>query len=465
MNRMDRRTFIKAAGGAVAGSLFFGSCGAAPAIGHNVKKTLSFWAFADTRVTWQKFAFELYKKERNPDFDINWLILPYAQMHDQVLVTSQAGTGGPDIADIEISQFARYIKGDIIFADLTDQIQQRGILQNVYTPSATDPWSWNGRIYGIGNELNTVMLSYRYDIWEKAKVKLPILTWDDFVEEAKRYHQDTGKYLIDFPFNDWGSWWIMVLQQKRGFFNDQGKPILNDPVNVQTLQFQKQAVKDKWATVRALGQSYYTALTTGDVSSLIGPSWNFSGGIQENAPATKGKWHLQPLPTWTTGGSRTATQGGTGVTVLKTGSSVEEAMDFVLYEHSNSQALLHDFAVRQIWPTYKPAFSDPILSGPLPFFDNQHVGDLMKELSPEINKWYNSPYWPETTDACTTYGITPAIQQGNVSAQQAMDEAQRRTMDTINFETAFFTHAFCNRPFPYPLDVTLECFYTSAWQP
>ncbi|HEY4382881.1 MAG TPA: substrate-binding domain-containing protein [Ktedonobacteraceae bacterium] len=246
MNKVDRRTFLKAAGGVAAGSFFFGGCGEAPAFNRGVKKTLSFWAFSDTRIKWQQHAFELYKKERNPDFEIEWLILPYNQMHDQVLVTSQAGTGGPDIADIEISQFARYIKGDVIFADLTPMLQEKGILDNVYRPSATDPWSWKGRVYGIGNELNTVLLSYRWDVWEKAKVQTPINTWDQFVEEAKRFHQDTGHYLIDFPYDDWASWWIMALQQHRGFFNAQGQPILNDPINVQTLQFQQQAIKDGW---------------------------------------------------------------------------------------------------------------------------------------------------------------------------------------------------------------------------
>jgi arabinosaccharide transport system substrate-binding protein len=440
MNKMDRRTFIKATGGVAAGSLFFGACGEAPAFNRGVKKTLNFWAFSDTRIDWQKYAFELYKKERHPDFEMNWSIFPYAQMHDKLLVTSQAGSGGPDIADVEISQFARFIKGDIIFVDLTQPLQQRGIMDSFYRASATNPWSWQGRIYGIGNELNTVLLSYRWDVWEKAKIQTPITTWDQFVEEGKRFHKDTGNYLTDFPFDDWASWWIMAQQQHRGFFNAQGQPILNDPTNVQILQFQKQGIKDGWATVRppsASSQSYYASLSDGTVTSLIGPSWNFSGFIQQNIPQTKGKWRLQALPAWPTpDGSRTATHGGTGVSVLKTGQSPEEALDFVLYEHTNVEALLHDFAVRQVWPTYIPAFADARLSAPLDFFDNQSVGGLIKELSPQINQWYNSPYWPETTSACTTFAITPAIQTSTVSAQQALDMAQNQTQSIINFETA-----------------------------
>jgi arabinosaccharide transport system substrate-binding protein len=438
MTAMNRRTFLKQAAvtGALAlgGSTFVSAC-EGPFVNTGAKKTLNFWAFADTRLIWQKKAWELYKQQKHPDFEISWLVLPYQQMHDQVLITAQAGSGGPDIADIEISQFSRYIKGDVIFVDLMPKLAQMGGLDNFYHPSATDPWSWQNKIYGIGNELNTCLMSYRWDVWQKARVKTPITSWDEFAQEAVRFHHDTGHYLIDFPFNDWGSWWMMTLQQKGGFFAPDGQPTLTSPQAINTLSYHKKAINDGWAIVRALGPAYNALLSSGTVASLLGPSWQFSGFTQQNLPDTKGKWHLQPLPVWTPGGSRTATWGGTGVSVLKTSSSVDEAIDFVLFEHTNPQALLADFDARQVWPTYKPALQDSRLSEPLAFFDNQRVGDMIKEVSPEINKWYNSPFWSETTDACIRLGITPVLQQG-ASPESAMNNAQSQAKSIINFETA-----------------------------
>lgn len=440
MQPMGRRTFLKTAGTIAAGASLTGitgilATGCAPAVNTGVKKKLQFWAFSDTRTAWQMKAFDIYKQQKNPDFDIDWLILPYGQMHDKILVTSQAGSGGPDIADIEISQFSRFIKGNVIFADLGPKLQSMGALDNLFHPSATDPWTWQGKIYGMGNELNACLLSYRHDLWDKAGVKTPITTWDEFAQEAARYHQDTGKYLIDFPYADWSSWWMMTLQQQGGFFGSNGLPTLTSDASVKTLQYQQQALQS-WARVRPDGQAYYTALAAGDITSLIGPSWDFSGSIQQNAPDTKGKWHLQPMPAWTAGSSRTATWGGTGVSVLKTSSSVDEAIDFVTFEHTTPEALLNDFHIRQVWPTFKPALADPVLSQALAFFDNQHVGDFIKEVSPEINKWYNSPYWPEVTDAMVRTCITPAVQNPKLGASDALNAAQNESMRIINFETA-----------------------------
>src|SRR5581483_8799579 len=183
-------------------------------------------------------------------------------------------------------------------------------------------------------------------------------------------------------------------------------------------------------------QSYNVALAQGQIATLLGPSWNFSGFVQQNIPQTKGKWHLQPMPRWTADGSRTATWGGTGVSVLKISPYVEEAIDFVTFEHTTPEALLNDFQIRQVWPTYKPAFNSPLLNQPLPFFDNQKVGDLIKEVSPEIPKWYNSPYWPETTDALTRLGVTNCLLNPDVTPEQALNDAQNQAKKIIGFETA-----------------------------
>jgi len=434
MQQMTRREFLKKTAAAAAGTAFLGGC--APAYNRGAKPTLNFWAFTETRIAWQRKAWELYKQRQKPDFELNFIVFPYNQMHDKIMIVSQAGSGGPDIADIEISQFSRYIKGDVIFVDMTPKLQEMGALDKFYRPSATDPWSWQGKVYGLGNELNTCLLSYRWDIWEKAGIKTPIETWEEFVEIGKKFHRDTGKYLIDVEFTGWGQWWMLTLQQGGGFFGPDGLPTLNSKEGVKTLSFWQQSLKDGWTTYRPAGPAYNTALFNGDITSLLGPSWNFSGFIQQALPNTKGKWHLQPFPRWTEGGSRTATSGGTGVCVLRTSPYIEEALDFVIWEHTTTEAVMFDFEERQVWPTWRPAFEDPRLTEPIEFFDNQRVGELIEEVSPEINKWYNSPFWPETTDACVRKGITPALQNLRMSPKQALDNAQQEALNIIEFETA-----------------------------
>src|SRR5436305_1566740 len=127
MQSISRRTFLKAAGGvAASGGLLLSGCGGgveAPAFNKGVKKQLSFWTYSTRRLKWQQKAWQLYKQQKKPDFDLHFLVLPTQQMTDKILITSQAGSGGPDIADINLNDFGRFIKGDIIFADMTPKLQ------------------------------------------------------------------------------------------------------------------------------------------------------------------------------------------------------------------------------------------------------------------------------------------------------------------------------------------------------
>lgn len=436
MPTLTRRGFMKAgAAGILAGS-GLSACAPGSRKRVNGKPVLNFWTWdRNGRGPWQQNAWRLYKKKHNPDFEIEWLFLPFQQMHDKILIAAEAGSGGPDISDIEISTFGRFIRGQPIFVDMTSALQKSQALSKLYRPSASDPWSYQGKVYGLGNELNTCLMCYRWDVYEKAGVKTPIETWDQFADEARRYHKDTGKYLMDVEYLDWGEWWQLTLQQGGGFFNKAGHPTIDSPEGVRTLNYRLAALRDGWSFLRSSesgSPQQFTALGAGQVATIIGPPWYFAGNTQNYIPDTKGKWRLQGFPRWESGGSRTATYGGTGMCVLKSCPLPDEAVDFVIWAHTNVDSVLFDYHNRQTFPTYKPAYQDAALKEPVAFFDKQHVGELIDEISPEINTWYNSPYWPNAVDTTVREGITPALSK-HVPPKQALHKTQQDTLNIIDF--------------------------------
>lgn len=440
MPRLTRRGLLKAGAAGMLGASGLGmsSCGSSGRKTINGKPVLSFWTWARTsRGVWQENAWRLYKKDHDPDFEIEWLYLPFQQMHDKILVAAEAGSGGPDISDIEISTFGRFIRGDSIFVDLTPELKRRKVLDTLYRPSATDPWTYQGKVYGLGNELNTCLMCYRSDIYEKAGISTPITTWDHFAEEASRYHKDTGKYLMDVEYLDWGEWWQMTLQQGGGFFDKAGKPAINSAEGARTLDYRRKSLKEGWSFLRSSetgSPQQFTALGAGQVATIFGPSWYFSTDLQSYIPDTKGKWHLQALPRWDADSSDTATHGGTGVCVLKSCPYPDDAIDFVIWAHTNIDSVMSDYNNRQTFPTYRPAYQNSALKEPVPFFDNQRVGELINKVSPDINSWYNSPFWPNATDITLREAITPALSK-DVDPRKALSTAQKDTVDTIDFSS------------------------------
>lgn len=450
-----RRQFLRRAAGAAAiaavAPLALAACGgnaAAPA-DKQARPTLEMWAFSQTRTKWQQTAFEKYYSRGDGQgtridfggkFDVNFLVLPYGQMHDKLMITTQAGEGGPDVADVEISRYSQFIKGgQNAFLTLNDRIDQFGGTGQLYTGSATDPWSWQGAINGLGNELNACAMAYRYDLYEKYGIKTPINTYEEFASIGQKLQKDTNgqAYLLDIDITSWGYWWIMTLQRGGGFFDAKGLPEWQQEQGVGVMRYLQDALdKSTWAMVAPAGPSRNAAFINGEILTLLGPSWNIAGFPQQNLAQTKGKWMVQPMPTWQSAPSApTATWGGTGVSIPKTAGHVDMAAEWVLWEHFTPAAVLIDYQVRQVWPTLKKAWSAPELTAPVAWFNDQKVGPIIQGVADKIPKWYNSPFWPEGTDAMTRLGLTPSL-QGNKDPAVALKDAADAALKIINFESA-----------------------------
>jgi len=89
---------------------------------------LTFWTFQELHSGFMLDAAENWNKlHPNEKIELKVDVLPYDEMHNKLLISLQAGTGAPDISDIEISRFANYIRGknpglaplnDVLAADL-----------------------------------------------------------------------------------------------------------------------------------------------------------------------------------------------------------------------------------------------------------------------------------------------------------------------------------------------------------
>ncbi len=415
-----------------------GCAGAPTPTGTSGQIRLEEWNFGTSRVWWQQDAPKLYQ-QAHPNVDVQWVTLPYGQMHEKLLMTVLAGTGSPDFADLEISAFSRFLKQKTpAFVPLNGRLQAAKAVDRLFGPSATDPWSWQGEIYGLGNELNVCLWCYNRRLLQRYNVKLPITTWDDFARAGQEvFRASQGQtVLLDFMDLDWGDWWVRALEGGSGVFDPTGKPTLTAPASLASLQYAYDAVyRDKWSTTSPVGNAYYAALQSGDVASLLGPPWRISGGLSQNLPATSGWWHVQLLPRWTSNGAGAATWGGTGVCALRGSAYSEQAADFVVWAHTTPEAVLTDFGYRQVWPTLKTAWSAPQLIEPIPFFDSQAVGKLIAQAAPLIPRWYNSPYWSEVTDALVRLGLTPAM-HNQAAPAAALKAAQDNALYLMGVESA-----------------------------
>jgi arabinosaccharide transport system substrate-binding protein len=424
--KLGRRDFLKIGGGALAGAYALGLAGCGGGGGSGTGE-LEFWAFDEGRANLARAALKTDAwKENHGDVKVNFRIFPYEQMHDKLLTALVSGKGAPDIADVEISRFSAFIKGDRVpFVDVTDRIA--GEMDNVYAPAATDPWTWQEKIYGVGNELNTCVFAYRKDIMDELGVQTPFETWDDVVAAGMEVSNNDRKM---FAIHDvaFGDWYMLAQSAGTTLFDESGEYSGDDPRSIEVMQFLHDLVhehgiagiapataQDQWYSPQ-----YRAAFEAEKFVALFGPPWHLSF-LPTDVDGQSGKWAVQKLPSGLGDGRPTANFGGTGQCITETSENVDVAWDLISIANLTVEGVMADFKARTAYPAYKPAYDDPALKKPNEYFGGARIGQLYAELAPELPPFNQAPVWAEATQALQREVITP-VMNNKKDAETALTE-------------------------------------------
>jgi arabinosaccharide transport system substrate-binding protein len=398
-----------------------------PSAGAQGGVTLQVFSFAKTRADWLVSVAKLKSQEQGTPLTLDAQVVgTTADVTNKLEAIIAGGATPPDLAEIEISQFPRWIKPGQAppFTALDEALQ--GHQKDLFAPSAMDPWSWLGKTYGLGNELNASLLSTRTDLFKQAGLDpAKIVSWQDFLDVGQRIRTVAPSGMTYWGGGDFV---FLAMQAGGGLFDQAGKPILNDPADLKALEFMQQAiVKDKVAIIDPGAAPHNALLVSGGVAALTGPAWKISGGVRQNAPHTAGNWHVQPLPTWGSQGAHASwSQGGTGVTAPATGKQIKAAVDFIIYAHTTTKAVLLDYEARNTYPTWRPAYDSSELKQPDQFFGGQVVGPVIAQAAADMATFYTSPIYPDINSLAGK--TATAVFQGKQQPADALTAAQQQAL-------------------------------------
>jgi len=440
---MSRRDFLRL-GSVMAGSaLVLAACpapgaapGAAPAGGAAAPAAdsgvvVEAWAHWEQGLQWLEDAMNNYGfAEQNPNITLNKVVAPFAEIHDKMLAACASGVGLPDIMRVEQGRAAAFFKGDeVCFADLTDLIGDR--MDDLVLGSAVDYWSWKGKIYGIGNEVNACSLAVRKAIFDEIGVETPFATWEDLkaagvaLKEAK-----PEMFVTSFHDQSTGDFQIMLFAAGGLMFDENGEFGGMNDLGKEILEYQRSLIHDlEIATVAPVtGDStwsppiYWEAFRQNQIATCMGAPWHNGklGREDKIGPGQEGEWFLQALPTGIGSGIPTATHGGTSVSIPTGAAHPEEAWKIIEFTHL-TEAVLEDATQRGITPSYKPVLDEAVLNEPYDYYAGQVLGQFYKELANQMPRIFQSPWAPEFHTAVQNMVITPIVQE-NRSDYDAMFE-------------------------------------------
>ena len=346
---------------------------------------LTYWTFTAIHKT---FYADMLKQwnAANPkqQIDLTMVDYPNTDMHNKLLLALQSGVGAPDIVDININFFTNFLKGDIQLLPLNKVVDP---VRKDFVQSRFDIYTRNGVVYGLPTHVGATVVYYNKEITDKAGVDIDqIVTWNDFIEAGKKVLAATGIPMTCFEVTDQRPFWPMIVQQGSDYVDGSGKVILDNDVNIRTLQAMYDMMYgSKIAVPMAGGNTYneqfYAAMDKGQYATLIMPMWYMSRFLSY-MPDLKGKIYVRPMPVWKQGDLRSAGMGGTGTAVTRQTKYPDLAINFLAFAKLTHQGAIAIWKDLRFDPARYEAWSDPALREPDPYFGNEDVFKLLRALGP-----------------------------------------------------------------------------------
>jgi arabinosaccharide transport system substrate-binding protein len=392
---------------------------------------LELWTFNELHGKYYDFMVKEWNKA-NPDKQINLTanVYPYDDMHNKLLVALQSGKGAPDIADIEVTKFANYLKGQPQLLPLNDVVEpeKENIVQ-----SRLDIYSKDGNYYGIDFHVGASVIYYNKEILDKAGVNPDdIKTWDDYAKAGKVVLEKTGVPMTTLETSDHWTLWPQVAQLEGSddLIAANGKPNLDDPKIAEILKYQQKLI-DEGIAVATPGnehhaEEYYGFMNNGGAASVWMPMW-YMGRFTDYMPDLKGEIVIKPLPAWEEGGPRSAGMGGTGTAVTTQSENPDLAKEFIAFAKLSKEGNIQLWKQLGFDPPRSEVWDMPELKEENKFTEyfGPDIFDTLIEVKDEIEGVNINENTPPVMDVLKTQVLFRIIVDGE-DPEKVLKEAQEQ---------------------------------------
>ncbi|WP_018143152.1 ABC transporter substrate-binding protein [Alloscardovia criceti] len=308
------------------------SSGSANSTSSDGKTTLTVWAW-DSTVARTVAGFE----KENPDITVN--VVNAGTSKDEYTGLSnamQAGSGAPDIAQIEYYALPEYVIRGYV-QDLSDLGAKD--YSDFYTPGTWSSVNISGGVYGLPMDSGPMAWFYNKEVFDKAGVDpTQVTTWDQFYEAAKKI-RETGSYITS-DSGDAGFFDSMTWQNGAKPFTTSadGKSVsikLTSDEKVQEFEdFWQKLIDEDLIDTKTAGwtDDWNKGLNNGSIASLLIGAW-MPYNLLSGAPDGDGKWRVTQMPT-SDGSAVNSESGGSSFAIIKSDDSAKVAAAYKYIEYA-----------------------------------------------------------------------------------------------------------------------------------
>ncbi|MCC6319729.1 MAG: sugar ABC transporter substrate-binding protein [Gemmatimonadaceae bacterium] len=370
--------------GLVGALVIVAACGRARAPSGDVQLTM--WAFGREGEVVQELMRDF--EAAHPGIRVKVQQIPWMAAHEKLL-TSYVGEMLPDIAQLGNTWIAEFETLDAL-APLDSLIAgSRSLSRAAFFPGI---WATNvvaGRTLGVPWYVDTRLLFYRRDLFERAGILAPPSTWDEWLVAMRRVKQLTGTpYGIFLPLSEWNPLVIFAMQAGSPLLTPGGlRGAFTDAPFRDAFAFYAR-IFDEGLAPRAGQQqlaNVHQEFARGTFAMYITGPWQLGEFATRMPPALRGAWATAPMPGPRGDSSGISMAGGSSLVMFRGSRHPAEAWALIEWLSQPSTQLEFYRISGNLPPTYA-AWQDPLLA------NNAHAAAFRTQLDrlrplPAVPEW------------------------------------------------------------------------------
>lgn len=220
--------------------------------------------------------------EEYPNVKVEQTCVPVDSWSDfvQKWITMTTSGEAPDVISLGLEAAQMAVSNDLL-APLDDIVaadeELSDMVTNEYAQSLLEGFSVDGKLYGLPNGTQTMVMYYNKKLFDEKGVEYPKegWTWDEFMDTAKAMTFDAEDgtkvygYGLSSSYFQLTPWWVT-----NGAYptDEEGKPALNSPAMVESVEFLKSMV-DEGVTPDPISSDVYTMFSSRQLAMVGAGRW------------------------------------------------------------------------------------------------------------------------------------------------------------------------------------------------
>lgn len=353
--------------------------------------------------------------EKYPDVTVEHTIVPVESWSDfiQKWVTMIGSGNAPDLTNIALEGFLMAVDNNLVMplddviaadADMSAQLPE-------FAQSLLDGFSYDGKLYGIPNGTQTMVIYYNKALFDAKGIAYPQdgWTWDEFRQTAIAL-TDGDVYGWGLPISNWHMSPFWISNGAYPCSDDFSAPTLNTDGMVEALEFLSNLVLTDKCAPDPTGIDVYAQFAAGKIAMVGAGRWTLASWAQEG-------FDTFDCVSWPTNKGKGSVFGGSAWTVNPNTPHKDEAIA-LLKEFTSSATLGATAALGQQIPPMASVAMDKAIMGNQP----ENIGE----------KLWNTILMSRPVAAPTFFGqleqaLVRAVEStcsGSMTAKDALDQAQ-----------------------------------------